>query len=583
MTKFITRLPFPVCLLIFLYFTGAVSNAETPLERGQKLLDGGKYAEAYKFFSDLIVSNTGTAEEPTYLFYKAKSAYYADMFKESRDDFNRLIGDRTQSAYIPYAYFFLGNAQYRLHREDDALAAYLDAYRFSSDRQLDKLALKSIEAAVASSHSVILEKISIAAVPETKICGLVLALARGLMVQNNYQSVQSILSSCSDPEAVRISREAGEMLRQQTVIGMVLPLSGELQKYGESLLDGAMLMAKEYGRETGGKIMPVVYDTKGASMDAARIVKRLIASGAAAAIGPLTSEETAVASAMLSCSDLPLIAPAASQGGLTELSSTCYQLQPTLDRQGTKMAEFAFRKLRFDTTAIITPTTPDNLRMAEAFASRFKELGGTILGVEYFRPRETDFGSLIIDLKSLAFKRLSDSAIFVNESGDTLEAKEVPVRLESIYIPADADQLQLLLPQINFYNLNASYLGGEGWGDKVVYMLGREATKICYFTSGRIGDTANVIQRQFAADFNREYGRDPGYLEALGYDAMALLCQALKAGNYSRFDIARYLLSVDDYKGAAGNVSFGAEHENLTMPIFMIEAGRPRQIEYKDR
>ncbi len=382
------------------------------------------------------------------------------------------------------------------------------------------------------------------------------------------------------PEAISIKSEADKLYKPQEEIGIVLPLSGELQKYGEAILDGAMLMAEKYMRDTGRKLTPLVYDTKGESVEAARIVRRMAAAGANAVIGPLTSEETAVAAAALSCSDLPLIAPAAGQGGLTDLSPTSFQLQPTLDQQGIKMAEFAYKKMNIDTVAIITPTLPDNLRMAEAFARRFSELGGKVLGTEYFRIRETDFGAIIFDLKSIASGgKILDSAIYINENGDTLESKEIPIRIEAIYIPAEATQLRQLLPQINFYNLNAVYLGGEGWADSSVYELDRNIVKTCYFTSSRIANDLNPVFKKFSSDFFDKYGQAPGYLEALGYDAMSLLCNGMKAGAYARGDITRYLTEVKNYNGASGNVSFGENRENIVMPIYTIEGGKPKRAD----
>jgi branched-chain amino acid transport system substrate-binding protein len=461
----------------------------------------------------------------------------------------------------------------------NAMIAYQDAYRLSSDKRLDSLVLNSIEAAVGKPRSMAFEEISLGAFSEERKCRLAVSVGRGLLKQKNYQSVPAVLSGCTGPEVSALLAEADRLLREEPQIGIALPLSGELQKYGESLLEGAMLMVDDFARVSGRNLTPVIYDTRGESVEAARIARRLAARGVTAFIGPLTSEETAVTSAALSCSDLPMIAPAASQSGLTELSPNCYQLQPTLDLQGARMAEFAIRKMKFDSAVIITPTVPENLRMARAFSRRFTELGGKILGIEYFRARDTDFGPLLLDAKALAMGNLSDSLIFVNEKGDTLEPREVPINLECLYIPADAVQLAQLLPQVNFYNIKTTFLGSEGWGEKSVYGLGRDIIKECYFTSGRMsGD--NPVSAAFAAAFQKKYEREPGYLEALGYDAMALICQAFSSENNTRLEISHYLSTVTDYQGAAGSISFDANRENTFMPVYTIISGNIKMVEF---
>jgi ABC-type branched-subunit amino acid transport system substrate-binding protein len=341
------------------------------------------------------------------------------------------------------------------------------------------------------------------------------------------------------------------------------------------------LRLEQYRAESGKDIKIVPYDTQGKTLEAARIIKRLATEDVAAVVGPLTSEATSVASAVLSCGDMPLIVPAASQAGLTELSSTCFQLTANLDWQGVRMADLAIEYLGADTAAIMTPTSPENLSMARAFAERFKERGGTILAIEYFRVRETDYGPFVKDIKSLILGELLDSLIFIDQSGDTIEAEEVPVWIDCIYIPADPPQLRLLLPQIQFYNLKTALLGGDGWSHKSVYDLGENVLGMHYFTSGRIIDDDREQTRQFYFDFDQRFGHQPGRLEALGYDALSLYFEAFDHGNFSREAIVRYLSSVKDYQGVAGDVSFGSNRENIDLPVYRINRGRPEKVDFR--
>jgi branched-chain amino acid transport system substrate-binding protein len=567
-----------ICGLVLsaLAVVGAADRNPIRFEQALALMNQGKFQEAEGIFSELLSTATNPELLHTYLFYKAKAEYYVGNIEKSFEDFKKLTSVYARSPYLPYAYFFMGNIQFRQADGASALDSYMESYSLSTDQELDYLLLEATEAALGSTTSSLAERINISAQPEKKRCALALAISRGLMTQGNFQAIDALLEYCPESEAEEVRAKANEMLKKETEIGLALPLSGELQKYGESILDGALLAAQQYARETGRELRPTIYDTKGESVEAGRIVKKLMSSGAAAAIGPLTSEETAVVSAVLSCSDLPLIAPAAGQGGLTELSSTCFQLQPPVDRQGVRMAEFAANKLGFDTAVIIAPTSADNMRMADAFAKEFQRLGGAVIAMEYFRPRETDFGELIGDIKALALGPAGDSAVYIAETGDTIETKEVPAVVECLYIPAEPSQLQQLLPQLNFYNLRAVYLGGEGWGDKSVAALGEDIYKECYFSSSRLDFKSAPGYGKFYSDFSKKYKRDPGYLEALGYDAMRLICQALKADNYSRTEIVHYLSAIRDYRGLAGSVSFDDKRQNTAMPVYTIVKGELR-------
>lgn len=570
-----------ILICLFLGPTLWADPENSRFEEAFKLLNSGENGVAYDALFLLIDKYPDSKNIDKYIFFRSKAAMYAGMLPESRSGLEWLISDYPNSTYLPYGYYFLGNVNYRSKQIGAAVEAYIRAYNISTDKRLTDLAVEAMIGAVADYGSQASERIIAATIPVERRCDLMLRIARQLVQQKNYQPVKSLLASCTSLEAHNLLAEADKYIRQKPEFAVVFPLSGEMQAYGESLLDGITLRLEQFNKATGLNARVVVYDTGGRTLEAARIVKRLSAEDVAAVIGPLTSEATAVASAALACGDMPLIAPAASQGDLTELSSTCFQLIPNLNWQGVRMADLAIDVLGADTAAIMTPTSPENLSMARAFSERFKARGGHILAVEYFRVRETDFGQFVKDIKALALRALLDSLTFINETGDTIDAEEVSVRLDCIYIPAEESQLRLLLPQIQFYKLKTTLLGADGWGHKNVYDLGESVLGRHYFSSGRIMNDEEEKVRQFFFDFDKRFGYQPGRLEALGYDAASLLCGAFAAGNYSREEIVRYLSSIKGYRGVAGAVSFGGNRENIELPIYQIEYGRPKKVDIR--
>jgi len=545
------------------------------------LLVGGKYLKAYNALLRLYETDKNPQTADRYLFYKAKAAYYAELLPESMRDLEYLRAAHPQSDYIPYTYLFSGNIHYRYRQIGQAIDDYLRGYALSADVSLNEVLIASVGAsAVYSPDRSVIDRIVAAEIPRTRQCELLTSVAERLLAHKKYQLVRPVLQPCQSNLARDLIRQAEQSLERKLEIGVVLPLSGELQRFGEAIYDGLMLRLAQFTAETGEKITPVSFDTQGKNLEAARIIKQMDREGVTAAIGPLTSEESAVASAVLSCTDVPLLLPAATQSGLTELSSACFQLQPNLDWQGIRMADFAVEMLGADTAVILTPTSPENLSMARAFSERFEELGGHILVIEYFRIRETDFGPYVKDIKSQVIGELLDSIIFLTEDGDTIDAEAVPVWVDCMYIPAEPSQLQMLLPQMQFYNLNTVFLGSDSWGNKAVYDLGSDVLKTCYFSSGRINTEYNDRYMQFKIDFDHRYGRQPGHLEGLGYDAMSLICEAVRAGRYTRAGIRDYLTTIKDYRGVSGVVSFGANRENTEMPIFTIEYGDPAKVDF---
>ncbi len=142
-------------------------------------------------------------------------------------------------------------------------------------------------------------------------------------------------------------------------------------------------------------------------------------------------------------------------------------------------------------------------------------------------------------------------------------------------MPGTPEQIRLLLPQIRFYNLNGVYLGSDGWGDETVYSLGDDVTKGAVFPSPFVRTVRAAEYARFDGSFEAAYARKPSRVAGLGYDAMKVLTDALKRGAANRQQLLEQLAQTNGYDGAEGKVSFGAERENVEMPVYKIQGGEP--------
>jgi len=212
--------------------------------------------------------------------------------------------------------------------------------------------------------------------------------------------------------------------------------------------------------------------------------------------------------------------------------------------------------------------------MTRAFVEHFEKLGGTVVAVEYYRPRDTDFGIYIRDIKAILMGEVADSTFFINPDGDTLDLDVVPTRIDCLFLPGDAQQLRQLLPQIHFYNLSGAYLGSDGWGDNAVYKLGDDITKGAVFSSPFLEGKRSEQFLRLATAYDKRYGTSPQRLSALGFDAvnLALLAAGRRPG--SRDDIVDGLKRISGYEGASGVITFGEYRENVEMPLYRIESER---------
>jgi branched-chain amino acid transport system substrate-binding protein len=545
--------------------------------RGKRLLREEDYLEASRVFRQLSEQNPESPNLDLFVFNQAKAEFHLGNFAQAESLFLGFVSHFTSSPCLPHARFFLGNTYYLRGNLDKAVAAYIEAYGESKDSRLSDLVVQSLTDAIAGATSVRLSASLFENLSLDRRCALTGLLADSLAVRQKYQVARELAAICGrtiaypDSASVPSASEIGPSLD----VAVMLPFSGEMQTYGEEIYNGAVVAAEVCRSEGSCLIRLTPYDTEGDPVNAARILGELLRGPTDAVVGPLTSEEATVSAAALSCGTLPMIAPAATEAGLTMLSTSCFQLSPNVELQGIRMADYAVFNLKADSAAVITPTDRDSLRRTRAFTSRFKELGGTIAAVEYCRPRDRDYGAYLKDIKAILIGVHSDSSFFINDNGDTLDPEAVPASIDCLYLPGEPDQLRQLLPQIKFYNLTAAYLGSDGWGDESVYRLGDDVTRGAVFPSPYLQQRHSEEYVKFAAAYDRRFGKQPQRLASLGYDAVMVIAHALRAGATTREELLARLGAIGKYEGAAAVLTFGDHRENVELPIYQIVDGTP--------
>lgn len=233
------------------------------------------------------------------------------------------------------------------------------------------------------------------------------------------------------------------------------------------------------------------------------------------------------------------------------------------------MADYAVDSVKADSAIIITSTSSDHLRMSQAFSERFRARGGEVVAVEYYRARDKDFGPYVRDIKAMLLGANPDSTFFITPDGDTLAQDGVSAFVDCLYMPGNAQQLKLLLPQVRFYKLQGAYLGSDGWGEQAVYRLGDRVTRNAVFPSPFIETGRTPEYNRFATEYDARYGQQPTRLACLGYDAMRLLTSSA-LGTFDYDEAIQKLSRIKNWIGASGRISFGDYRENTEMPLYQI-------------
>ncbi len=426
-----------------------VSPADTSFDRGEKLLGQARWSAADSVFTLLTTQFADSPELDLYLLNRGKAEYYGGNSTKALGTFEELTSRFADSPYRPFALYFSANALYKLNQRDRSLGRYIESYATNRDQRLDELIVSSLSAYDESKIENKIAPLTVSQLSARRKCDLAKALADQYARTNRSQDAERIRALCGGTRVVPTappSKAIGEVFQ----VALLVPLSGEYQVFGQDLYDGAATAATLYRKETGKQIALTPYDTKGDPAVAARIVRQLGDLSVDAMIGPLTSDEAEVTSAALSCHTIPMITPAATESGLTQLSDCSFQLSPNIELQGVQMAEYARKTLQADSAVVISSTNSDQLEMVKAFIARFQNLGGKVIATEYYRSRDRDYGDYIRDIKSILLGHTADSAAFLDDKGDTLSprSRAGPGRLHLYAGDSGADQAAFAADQV---------------------------------------------------------------------------------------------------------------------------------------
>lgn len=187
--------------------------------------------------------------------------------------------------------------------------------------------------------------------------------------------LESEFPSSSYVEAVRRLREMAEEGLERGIplprdLGILLPLDGNDAPLAQALFTGVRIAVDEHNAQHPDRPVRMIFrNTGGDSTRAAGAVEELALLGVQAVIGPLYSSEAVVSAGAAERAGVVLVAPLATDEGVSSGKRYVFQANPTIVMRGRLMARFAARSLRLDDFGVIAERDRDGVseRMAQGF------------------------------------------------------------------------------------------------------------------------------------------------------------------------------------------------------------------------
>ena len=358
-----------------------------------------------------------------------------------------------------------------------------------------------------------------------------------------------LLGACGSPKA---SDSGGSDDAKTIKIGGNFELSGAVAAYGEAENEGVKLAVEEINKDggiDGKKIEYVSKDNKSDNNEAASVAANLTTKDEVVAIvGPATSGATKATLPNLTKAKTPAVTPSGTDDAITVqkgkvqdyIFRSCFQDS----FQGIVLAKYADENLKADKAVSLGDNSSDYASgLKKAFKETYK---GEIVAEENFTAGDKDFQAMLTKIKDKDFN--------------------------VIYIPGYYTEAGLIIKQAREMGIEQPIIGADGFGDeKLIETAGASNVKNVYYT-GHFSTKAPATDKvePFVAAFEKKYGKQPSSFNALAYDSVYMIKQAIEdEGKATPEAINKGLANLKDFEGVTGKITMDKEHNPVKSAVVL--------------
>lgn len=339
-------------------------------------------------------------------------------------------------------------------------------------------------------------------------------------------------------------------------VGLNYELSGGAATYGQGTVQGIELAVEEINKNGGvlGKQLELVKaDNKSDNAEAANVATKLAnVNKVVAILGPATSGNTKATAPVALQNHVPVISGSATSDDVTvdsngKVRDYVFKICYSDSFQGVVLANFANSDLKVKNAAVLVDSTSDYSKgLAKSFKESFTKQGGAIVAEEAYVEKEQNFKAVLTKIKA--------------------------ANPDVLFVPGYYNEVGLIVKQAKELGLNVPVVGGDGYDSpKLAELAGKDALNKVYFSNHYSSKDTSPEVVKFANAFKAKYNKEPDGFNALGYDLVYFLADALKrAGAPDSVKVKEALASTKDFSGITGKLSVDSNH-NPVKSITILE------------
>lgn len=339
-------------------------------------------------------------------------------------------------------------------------------------------------------------------------------------------------------------------------LGVILPATGESGYLAQALFNGVRLAVDRHNARAPRRPVRLVFrDTEGSDVGASVAMNLVAREGVEAVIGPLFSEEATSAASVAERESIVLMAPLATEEGVSAGRRFVFQANPTFSMRGRAMARFAVRDLRLGRLGVVAETGSYGEVMANGFQEEALLLGAS--------------APLSLRITAGDWERLPEAV------GVTAMSQ-----IDAIYFPVTgsdgAEHAAQALRGMEAMGLEGvvGTLGNTEW-EALDASRGRASRFGTYFTLDFNIDEAAAID--FISQYRELSGIPADRLALIGYDTAQFILNQLTDGTEGT--LADKLRDAPRYRGLAHKIGFAGGQVNDALFIMAYREGEVVLVE----
>ncbi|HZV69332.1 MAG TPA: ABC transporter substrate-binding protein [Saprospiraceae bacterium] len=331
-----------------------------------------------------------------------------------------------------------------------------------------------------------------------------------------------ILSGCNNKD--------NKMQKEALRIGAIIPLTGEVATYGESLKKGFEMAVDEdsvrfeiiYEDSKADKNTGISAINKLISSDIVKFIFSDATSGVTLAIAPIAEKNKVILFDAIATSD-----------AIIKSGDYVFRNAPSNFKQATKAVTFIIKDLNVRDIAIIYNQTDYGINLSEKFKSELDSLNIIPVFEASYQDGTVDFKTMLSNLKSSGAK--------------------------TVFVPGNYEETANILKQARQIGITIPFVGTDGaYSPKLIEIAG-SASDNFYLTMMGVDESSEMYQN-YVLKYRSKYHTEPDVFSSYGYEAAKILFSSIKIAGYNSEKVKEYLYS-NTFPSLTGKLNFDQDGE----------------------